>query len=568
MPARARRPRRRGSWSACTWATQTTPTSRTRWRRCSAAPSSAREARRWSRRSRSRAAGERPAGSSSVGRARRGSSSWSATTVPTSTPSGPASGRRSSSCVRATHTASRPAGRGRAPGTGTARASRRPRGRTRRRPPRKRRRQRLRAATSRRRRATSHASTGSAMRSRASDVASGAGSFPSREPTAPGALGPTTCASGRPVGRRSAAGRSVGASRGRRRPVRLRAVARVLAYGTTWAGGGLRCTSAETGLTCRNRSGHGFFLSRETGELSSASRGGGSCHREPCGGGSGSASAWRRWRPSPRRARSAARARGDERGCREADAGGRRRRRRPRHQRSCGDLLSREVRRGVRGGLARGPHADAERRFPVPSLGWRLHRRRRMQSPGLRPGRRRGAVRRVDGKAGTDAVVGGRAGRLLGPVADGFSITFHVPAGGGSVLNFSVPQRRRRLRRWRRLQRPLHGLEDDDQADRSFTATASQNGVVNGANAKVTYFVTGRFQGKSATGAATAAGVYREDIVVRRHAQPQVHVEQPALDGGSISTAGEGPSSPARTRAVGRTAAASRSLSRLAPGAC
>ena len=39
--------------------------------------------------------------------------------------------------------------------------------------------------------------------------------------------------------------------------------ARVLAYGTTWSGGGLRCTSAATGLTCRNKSGHGFFLSRE-----------------------------------------------------------------------------------------------------------------------------------------------------------------------------------------------------------------------------------------------------------------------------------------------------------------
>ncbi len=36
----------------------------------------------------------------------------------------------------------------------------------------------------------------------------------------------------------------------------------VLSYGKTWSGGGLRCTSAITGLTCRNKSGHGFFLSR------------------------------------------------------------------------------------------------------------------------------------------------------------------------------------------------------------------------------------------------------------------------------------------------------------------
>ena len=40
--------------------------------------------------------------------------------------------------------------------------------------------------------------------------------------------------------------------------------ARVLGYGKTWSGGGIRCTSAETGLTCRNKSGHGFFLSRES----------------------------------------------------------------------------------------------------------------------------------------------------------------------------------------------------------------------------------------------------------------------------------------------------------------
>jgi len=40
-------------------------------------------------------------------------------------------------------------------------------------------------------------------------------------------------------------------------------VARVLAYGQTRSGGGIRCTSAATGLTCRNTSGHGFFLSRE-----------------------------------------------------------------------------------------------------------------------------------------------------------------------------------------------------------------------------------------------------------------------------------------------------------------
>ena len=38
--------------------------------------------------------------------------------------------------------------------------------------------------------------------------------------------------------------------------------ARVLGYGKTWSGGGISCRSEFRGLTCRNRSGHGFFLSR------------------------------------------------------------------------------------------------------------------------------------------------------------------------------------------------------------------------------------------------------------------------------------------------------------------
>ncbi len=39
-------------------------------------------------------------------------------------------------------------------------------------------------------------------------------------------------------------------------------VAWVLAYGKSVGGGGIRCTSKVAGLTCRNRSGRGFFLSR------------------------------------------------------------------------------------------------------------------------------------------------------------------------------------------------------------------------------------------------------------------------------------------------------------------
>jgi uncharacterized protein DUF6636 len=37
---------------------------------------------------------------------------------------------------------------------------------------------------------------------------------------------------------------------------------RVLRYGSTWKRAGFKCTSRMVGLRCRNRSGHGFFLSR------------------------------------------------------------------------------------------------------------------------------------------------------------------------------------------------------------------------------------------------------------------------------------------------------------------
>lgn len=65
---------------------------------------------------------------------------------------------------------------------------------------------------------------------------------------------------------RAQTGRSIcpGEPEGDAGPLAFESVAPVLGYGKTWRGsGGLRCTSAVTGLTCRNKSGHGFFLSRE-----------------------------------------------------------------------------------------------------------------------------------------------------------------------------------------------------------------------------------------------------------------------------------------------------------------
>ena len=54
---------------------------------------------------------------------------------------------------------------------------------------------------------------------------------------------------------------SAPATRGRSYP-QIEAKASILAYGSSTHFGAITCTSDTTGLTCRNRGGHGFFLSR------------------------------------------------------------------------------------------------------------------------------------------------------------------------------------------------------------------------------------------------------------------------------------------------------------------
>jgi hypothetical protein len=75
------------------------------------------------------------------------------------------------------------------------------------------------------------------------------------------------CTAGDPNDKRislTAAGRAIPVTcAGDPGPFVVEAKATVLRYGKTWADGGISCTSATNGLTCRNRAGHGFFLSRE-----------------------------------------------------------------------------------------------------------------------------------------------------------------------------------------------------------------------------------------------------------------------------------------------------------------
>jgi hypothetical protein len=96
--------------------------------------------------------------------------------------------------------------------------------------------------------------------------------------------GNIVCASGRLVGGRSGAGLlcvvfSASEARGQKTwyvrrtgragvrfvqsNIRTERLA-TIAYGRSWSRLGFVCTSRRAGLTCRNRSGHGFFLSRES----------------------------------------------------------------------------------------------------------------------------------------------------------------------------------------------------------------------------------------------------------------------------------------------------------------
>lgn len=97
----------------------------------------------------------------------------------------------------------------------------------------------------------------------------------------------------------------------------------------------------------------------------------------------------------------------------------------------------------------------------------------------------------------------------------GYGVTFLVPAGAGSVLDFSVGSGYLLVNcvGGGQYRTPINVPKATIKRDRSFTATISQSGVLNGVNARWTYSVTGRFQGNNAAGAATAAGVHREDIV-------------------------------------------------------
>ena len=96
---------------------------------------------------------------------------------------------------------------------------------------------------------------------------------------------------------------------------------------------------------------------------------------------------------------------------------------------------------------------------------------------------------------------------------NGNGITFAVPAGAGSVLNFSISSVTLVCVGGGGIPSKLTLAEATIKSDRTFTSKTTQSTVVNGVNATLTYIVKGTFQGVDAAGAPTAAGVYRGDIV-------------------------------------------------------
>ena len=93
---------------------------------------------------------------------------------------------------------------------------------------------------------------------------------------------------------------------------------------------------------------------------------------------------------------------------------------------------------------------------------------------------------------------------------------FLVPAGARSVVDISVPVAGLRVNcagGGSYYNAPFTIPTTRVKRDRTFTAKASQSGVLEGVNARWTYSVSGRFQGTDSSGRPTAAGVFRQDVV-------------------------------------------------------
>jgi hypothetical protein len=96
---------------------------------------------------------------------------------------------------------------------------------------------------------------------------------------------------------------------------------------------------------------------------------------------------------------------------------------------------------------------------------------------------------------------------------NGNGASLSVPAGGASVLNFTIPRANLACVGGGGVSDQIRIDRIAIQSDRSFTATTSQDGVSGSAKAKFTYTVSGTFEGFDRAGAPIVSGVFRVDMV-------------------------------------------------------
>jgi hypothetical protein len=100
-----------------------------------------------------------------------------------------------------------------------------------------------------------------------------------------------------------------------------------------------------------------------------------------------------------------------------------------------------------------------------------------------------------------------------GQAGNGYGITFDVAPGGESMRNISVPVAGMSCT-------PSGGPSYDHlvilavaiRSNGAFSAATTQNGVLDGSNARFTYTIEGRFQPATTTNSASAAGTWSEGI--------------------------------------------------------
>lgn len=106
-----------------------------------------------------------------------------------------------------------------------------------------------------------------------------------------------------------------------------------------------------------------------------------------------------------------------------------------------------------------------------------------------------------------------KAGSYAGPSGQGWNLTFTVGAAGASVLNVSIPTLQASCVPSGDFVTPVSIPSVPVKPTGSFTATSTQQGVLNNTNAKITMTFSGYFEGPTSSSVSTVAGMWREDVV-------------------------------------------------------